>query len=117
MAAALAQAPADRIVISSFDLAFLSHLRARGPHFRLASIHAEWPQDLVYVKDSLAAEAVHLDHNLVSGAGDVGVVHEQGLLLRVWTVNEISRAEQLFGWGVDMVMSDYPDRLLTTGLS
>ena len=70
-----------------------------------------------YLKDVLAVEAVHLDHHLVSCVSDVAAVHEQGLFLRTWTVNDRRRAEQLLDWGVDMVMSDYPDQLLISGLS
>lgn len=117
LATVLDHASTDMIVISSFDLAFLSHLRTVDPQLRLASIHDEWPQNLSYLKDVLAVEAVHLDHHLVSCVSDVAAVHEQGLFLRTWTVNDRRRAEQLLDWGVDMVMSDYPDQLLISGLS
>ena len=117
LAAELARFPVQNSVISSFDLAMLSHLREHDPSFRLASIHDSWPPDLTYLQDVLAIEAVHLDHRLITGPDDVRFVQDHKLCVRVWTVNDPGRAEQLFNWGVDMVMSDYPDRLLAAGLS
>jgi len=35
-----------------------------------------------------------------------------GYPLFVYTVNHPRRAEELFGWGVDGVISDVPDRIL-----
>ena len=117
LSAALSQRPVQNIVLSSFDLDLLSYLRAENPSFRLASIHDRWPQTLSGLKQDLAVEAVHLDHRLITGPDDVRFVQDHKLCVRVWTVNDPGRAEQLFNWGVDMVMSDYPDRLLAAGLS
>jgi glycerophosphoryl diester phosphodiesterase len=35
-----------------------------------------------------------------------------GFPLLVYTVNQESRAEQLFAWGIDSVISDAPDTIL-----
>jgi glycerophosphoryl diester phosphodiesterase len=42
---------------------------------------------------------------------DVTVFHQQGIKIRAWTVNDPNRAIDLFDLGVDMVMSDYPERI------
>jgi glycerophosphoryl diester phosphodiesterase len=42
---------------------------------------------------------------------DVTVFHQQDIKIRAWTVNDSSRAIDLFDLGVDMVMSDYPERI------
>jgi glycerophosphoryl diester phosphodiesterase len=39
-------------------------------------------------------------------------VRDRGYGLRCFTVNDRARAKTLFGWGVESVFSDYPDRLL-----
>lgn len=37
--------------------------------------------------------------------------HKHGLLVHVWTVNEISDMVRLIEWGVDGIVTDFPDRL------
>jgi glycerophosphoryl diester phosphodiesterase len=37
--------------------------------------------------------------------------HRAGVLVHVWTVNEIADMDRLLDWGVDGVVTDRPDRL------
>jgi glycerophosphoryl diester phosphodiesterase len=39
---------------------------------------------------------------------------EAGFRVNAWTVNRADRANQLFNWGVDGVISDVPDLLAGT---
>ncbi len=39
-------------------------------------------------------------------------LHKQGLHLHIWTVNEKQDMERLIDWGVNGIITDYPDRLL-----
>jgi glycerophosphoryl diester phosphodiesterase len=48
---------------------------------------------------------------LISASTDLTVFHQQGIKIRAWTVNDQSRANDLFDLGVDMVMSDYPEQI------
>jgi glycerophosphoryl diester phosphodiesterase len=41
----------------------------------------------------------------------VNEAKEAGLVVIPWTVNELADAERLIGWGVDGMISDYPDRV------
>ena len=57
-------------------------------------------------------EALRQDDGLVTDhEAEVKFFHDKGILVRVWTVNKRSRAEHLFNLGVDMVMSDYPEKI------
>lgn len=38
--------------------------------------------------------------------------HARGMHVHVWTVNEIEDMKRLIAWGVDGLITDYPDRLL-----
>ncbi|MCP4804521.1 MAG: glycerophosphodiester phosphodiesterase [Proteobacteria bacterium] len=42
----------------------------------------------------------------------VASAHELGLLVVPWTVNDVERAAELRGWGVDGLIADYPDRVV-----
>lgn len=44
-------------------------------------------------------------------AGTVKTAQQLGLMVIPWTVNEGSDAERLIDWGVDGIISDYPDRI------
>ncbi|CAA7258745.1 unnamed protein product [Cyclocybe aegerita] len=37
--------------------------------------------------------------------------HKNGMLVKPWTVNRVSIAEQLFNWGVDGIITDYPTQI------
>ena len=111
LALSLQIGPKAQIIVSSFDLDFLSYFRVFAPHIPLASIHNFFPEDLNFLKTNLAIEAVHLDSKLISTSTDVMIFHQEGFKIRAWTVNDPSRAKDLFDLGVDMVMSDYPERI------
>ena len=44
-------------------------------------------------------------------AQSIAVAHELGLLVKVWTVNDRTRMEELIDLGVDGIITDYPDIL------
>ena len=111
LAFSLLQRPKADIIVSSFDFDFLSCFRMFAPHIRRASIHNFFPEDIYFLKNELAVEAVHLDSDLIVASKDVSVFHQQGIKIRAWTVNDPRRAMVLFDLGVDMVMSDFPERI------
>lgn len=43
----------------------------------------------------------------------VRAAHQHSLEVHVWTVNETEDMQRLFEWGVDGLITDYPDRLMT----
>ena len=49
--------------------------------------------------------------NNLSSQAEVKTAQELGLKVIPWTVNNPADADRLIGWGVDGLISDYPDRL------
>ena len=111
LSSSLRKRPRADIVVSSFNIDFLVYFRKFAPHIPRASIHNFFPKDIHFLKSKLAVEAVHLDSDLIIAPNDVTVFHQQGIKIRAWTVNDPTRAMDLFDLGVDMVMSDYPERI------
>lgn len=59
----------------------------------------------------LGVAAIVCDHKTLR-PDEAGAVHTAGLSLLTYTVNEPSRALELFAWGVDSVISDAPDAIM-----
>jgi glycerophosphoryl diester phosphodiesterase len=53
-----------------------------------------------------------LSRRLVTSPGVVKRVHKRGLKLFVWTVNRSEEMRRLRDWGVDGLITNYPDRAL-----
>ena len=46
----------------------------------------------------------------------IATLHEKGMLVIPWTVNEISDMEQLYEWDVDGLITDYPNRFWNSAI-
>ena len=102
----------NQLIISSFDINFLHQFGKIAPEMRLASIHKDMPENVEYLTRTLGLEAMHLESDLVLSKGSVQEFHNQGLVVRAWTVNDLQTASALIAIGVDMVMSDCPQDLI-----
>jgi glycerophosphoryl diester phosphodiesterase len=51
------------------------------------------------------------DRHLVT-PGFIQAAHAHGIEVHVWTVDEVEDMHRLIDWGVDGIISDYPDRLV-----
>lgn len=61
--------------------------------------------DALQIPDEYKGEKV-----VISGL--VKAVHKKGLILHIWTVNDSKEMKQLIDYGVDGIITDYPDRLV-----
>jgi len=57
---------------------------------------------------ALHPNRAYLTEELVRGA------HREGLRVNVWTVDDEAQIRLFAGWGVDGIMSDYPERIPKT---
>jgi glycerophosphoryl diester phosphodiesterase len=98
-------------LLSSFDrkvLAALAALKAPWPRGYLAkALPRRWRAEAA----RLGCRSIHCAHRRLK-ANQARAVKEAGFTLAAYTVNDPSTAATLFGWGVDAVFSDAPDRLI-----
>ncbi len=99
-------------LISSFDAETLAAARAAAAEFPRAFLVFKIPRDWRQRLEDLGAAALHCRVKSLTEKKARAVL-DGGFQLRVFTVNDRALAEKLFGWGVDAVISDYPDRLLS----
>ena len=101
---------AEQFLISSFNWDELREFRNLDPNARIAVLTEGNPEDAIGVARELGAEAINPSVATVT-TERVKAVHDAGLKVYVWTVNDPELFESLKDMGVDGVFSDYPDRM------
>jgi glycerophosphoryl diester phosphodiesterase len=99
------------IMVSSFDPRLVAAAQDRLPHVPRALISTRLPLRAAHACNQLGCVSLHLRHDAVSERR-VGRLHNAGLQVGVYTVNDVSLADKLWGVGVDCVITDRPDLLL-----
>ena len=108
---ALAQVDPEMTLISSFDAGCLAAVMPELPQIARALIAEELPDDWRDIADRLQLDGFHLNHENLT-VEQVGAIHAAGLAVRCYTVNEASDIEKLRGYGVDLVMTDWPGKFI-----
>lgn len=105
----------ENIIVSAFNPRVLTLFHQQFPHFRKAilletalPLWHDWAL-------ACAAEAVHIDDAVVT-LDFVQQCHDLGLLVRVFTVNDTTRAKTLALWGVSGIFTDFPNRFVLNGV-
>jgi glycerophosphoryl diester phosphodiesterase len=120
---------ADRVTIQSFDWRSLQLVQQLAPAIPTAYLSIQSPGS-DNIRDSVWTAGLRLqDHGsvprMVRAAGGaiwspnagalteslVKEAHSLGLKVVPWTVNKPAELQQLVDWGVDGLITDYPDRL------
>lgn len=124
----------NKVIIMSFDWRCLGYIRAHHPSLQCAFLTCEDKDDDTIGRHSniaspwLGGYNLH-NHNgslphLIKAAGghywapfyqdityrDIIMAHELGLQVYVWTVNQRTIMQRLTRWGVDGMITDYPNR-------
>lgn len=100
----------NRVNIQSFDFRTLQYFRQKYPNVKLALLienELRWEQNtdsLGFVPDIYSCYYELLSQEIVKN------LQKEGLAVIPWTVNNTKDMEQLIEWGVDGIITDYPDR-------
>lgn len=103
----------DRVNLQSFDIETLEYLHEKYSDISLAYL-VENQKDIIgsFSKLSFVPTIFSPDFTLITPEL-VTYCAEQNIKLIPWTVNEIEDMQNLIDMGVDGIISDYPDRLVT----
>jgi glycerophosphoryl diester phosphodiesterase len=111
--------PMERVVIQSFDFRVLKYWHKNYPHVRLAALVEKMPNPkaareklntLKFNPSVYSPDMVLLDKETIR------LMHNKKIRVIPWTVNEVEDMKRLKAWGVDGLITDYPNRAAEIGL-
>jgi glycerophosphoryl diester phosphodiesterase len=101
-----------RVVIISFDPGILEGLRRLEPTLMTGLLFDNQIEDVLAKTTDIGARQVAVRGNLVT-PNFLHEAHKRDLQVVCWTINNPAHMRLLASAGVDGIMSDYPDRLLS----
>ena len=114
----------DRVVVAAHDHNLLSAFRLRSPQLPTGFSEMEvrdflqrcQSRDFKGYRPEGVAFQVPEYHGLrrIVSKPVIELIHRLGIEIHVWTVNEPVHMERLLDWGVDGIMTDDPQRAITT---
>lgn len=105
----------DRIVIQSFDFAMLKQWKkgvadSNYPPVRLAALVENLLSPSTNLNELGFKPDIYSPNFRLLSQRKITWLHEQGIRVIPWTVNRRADMERLKRWGVDGLITDYPDR-------
>lgn len=98
------------IIVSSFQQEELETMRVIAPDIPLGVLAQASVAEAREWADRFSAKALHPHFSLLTES-NVAKAHEAGYKIYTWTVNETADIERMRAFGVDGIISDYPERL------
>ncbi len=106
----LASSPApDRVAVHSFDHRIVRRLVDQREDLAAGVLSTSYPIDPVEMMEDARADALWQDWRLIDEPL-VAMVHEAGLLVYAWTVDDAHRMRKLLDLGVDGICTNHPER-------
>ncbi len=113
----------NKVIVGSFNQTTIDDFRRECPEVATSASPSEVSRFLALVKAGLGdsysppMQALQVPRNLgglqVVSKEFIETAHRRNLKVHVWTINETADMQHLIEMGVDGIMTDYPDRLLT----
>ncbi len=100
----------DDFIISSFKWDELKAMRALNPDIPIAVLTDKDPVDAIPIAKELNAEAINPNYKALT-AENSRQIQEAGFKIYVWTVNEPADIASMKSFGVDGIITNYPERV------
>ncbi len=107
-----AYVPMHRVILQSFDPRVLEYLHQHYPQIRLAFLVENKQSIQENLKKLSFKPPIYSPEYFLLKKKDVKWLHANDFKVIPWTVNDKEEMEKLVEWGVDGLISDYPDRLM-----
>ena len=99
----------NQLFVSSFDWEELREFRKLTNQFGIAVLTDKNPLNAIPVAHELDAFAINPNHKKLT-QDKINQIQGEGFEILTWTVNDTTRIHELTSWGVDAIITDYPDR-------
>ena len=99
----------NQLYVSSFDWEELGEFRKLTNQFGIAVLTDKNPLDAIPVAHELSAFAINPNHKKLT-QDKIKQIQGEGFEVLTWTVNDTARIHELTSWGVDAIITDFPDR-------
>ncbi len=109
--------PWERVVIQSFDFRVLQYWKKKYPQVRLAVLIANDQSIDQNLKTLGFTPEIYSPYFELLTREKVTELKKKKIRVIPWTVNEIDKMKTLAQWGVDGIITDYPDRAVQAGLT
>lgn len=100
----------DRVVVQSFNHAWLRTYKDRAPDVTVGLLYGSRPTPADIAAAATWAEQVNPALGVIDGA-TVAQVHASGMEAHVWTVNAGQDMRRAISWDVDGIITNYPQVL------
>jgi glycerophosphoryl diester phosphodiesterase len=111
--------PWERVVIQSFDFRVLKYWNKKYPHVRLAALVEKQPNPTA-ARNTLNTlgftPSIYSPDQILLDKETIVLMHQKKIRVIPWTVNEVKDMIRLKNWGVDGIITDYPNRAAEIGL-
>ena len=102
--------PWERVVIQSFDFRVLKYWHQNHPGVRLAAL----VDNLKTIEENIGAlgftPAIYSPEYHLMSKEEIRTCQQKKMRVIPWTVNDVKEMEELKAWGVDGIITDYPNR-------
>ncbi len=104
--------PLERVTLQSFDFRVLKYWHEKYPSVRLAALVGNIKSAEENLKEIGFTPQIYSPYyKLLLNKGKVDKLHDLGMKVIPWTVNETDDMRKLKDWGVDGIITDYPNRV------
>ncbi|MDI6592090.1 MAG: glycerophosphodiester phosphodiesterase family protein [Patescibacteria group bacterium] len=101
----------NKVLIVSFWHNILNKIKEIEPEIKTGAILAGRPMNLVSTAKAAKSKLLCLRHEFIDEEL-VKNCHRKGIEINAWTVNELKDIERMIKLGIDIISSDYPNRVL-----
>ncbi len=98
----------NRVILQSFDIQILEEIHQQYPFFTLAYL-VEDGEETANLKKLSFTPSIYSPYFTLVSSKKVKKLQQQGIKVIPWTVNTTKDLQQMMAFGVDGIISDYPE--------
>ena len=103
----------DKIIISSFNWKELEIFYKVNKQVPIAILTNDDPFDALHIAQQVAASAINPNYKTLT-AENVSKIQKEGYKIYPWTVNEKEAINAMIAFGVEGIITDFPERVGTS---